>query len=189
MSHSDIRETILNAFNELSAKSDFESITVFQIVQKAGVSRATFYRWFRDKYDVMNYNYSSLLDRYVSSGTLTTMEDLFILVLEESERIRNRLQPLFKSEGVNSFYSFIRNYSFTAAKNIYEYGDVHGNGRKKRTMSEQEAVQLRIFAGGSAGFYKDWIQGKYSLSAAEAAAAMTEILPPFLQGEIFRDSD
>ena len=107
MSHNDIRETILNAFNELSAKSDFESITVFQIVQKAGVSRATFYRWFRDKYDVMNYNYSSLLDQYISSGTLTTMEDLFILVLEESERIRNRLQPLFKSEGVNSFYSFI----------------------------------------------------------------------------------
>ena len=188
MSHTDAREKILNAFNELSTRSDFESITVFQIVEKAGIARATFYRWFKDKYDVMNYNYSFLLDSYMNSGSLTTMEDLFVLLLEEADRSRYRLQPLFKSEGVNSFYSFIRNYSFTAAKNFYEYGDVHGSGEKKRVMSEQEAVQLRIFAGGAAAFYKDWIQGKCRLSAEEAAAAMAEILPPFLKGQIFRSS-
>ncbi|MDO5109841.1 MAG: hypothetical protein Q4D59_07930, partial [Erysipelotrichaceae bacterium] len=85
--------------------------------------------------------------------------------------------------------NFTRNYSFAAAKNVYEYGDVHGSGEKKRTMSEQEAVQLRIFAGGAADFYKDWIRGKYSLSAEEAAHAMAEILPPFLKGEIFKNSE
>jgi AcrR family transcriptional regulator len=185
MSHNDVREKILAAFNELSAKSDFESITVFQIAEKAGVSRATFYRWFKDKYDVMNYNYSSLVDRYMHSGSFSTMEELFVLLLREADRSRSRLIPLFASEGVNSFYRFVRNYSFTAAANFYEYGDVHGTGKKLRTLSEQENVQLRIFASGAAGFYKDWIYGRYSLSAPEAAKAMAEILPPFMKGNLF----
>lgn len=185
MSRKDNREVILEAFNELSTKSDFEAITVFQIVQKAGVSRATFYRWFKDKYDVMNYNYSSLVDGYMNSADVTTMEDLFVLLLEAAEKNRVRMAPLFKSEGVNSFYSFIRNYSFTSAKNIYEYGDVHGDGVQRRVMSEQEALQLRIFASGAASFYKDWIRGSYTLSAKEAAQAMAEILPSYLKGDIF----
>ena len=185
MSHNNVRETILNAFNELNTKSDFDSITVFQIARKAGVSRATFYRWFKDKYDVMNYNYSSLVDGYMNSPDVTTMEDLFVLLLEAAERNREKMVPLFKSEGVNSFYSFIRNYSFTAAKNIYEYGDVHGGDTKRKVMSEQEALQLRIFASGAASFYKDWIHGSYTLSAREAAKAMAEILPSYLKGDIF----
>lgn len=186
MSHNNVRETILNAFNELNTKSDFDSITVFQIARKAGISRATFYRWFKDKYDVMNYNYSSLLDGYMNSPEVMTMEDLFVLLLEAAEKNRQRMLPLFKSEGVNSFYSFIRNYSFTAAKNFYEYGDVHGCGERKRIMNEQETVQLRIFASGAAGFYKDWIHGGYTLTAKEAARAMAEILPPCLKGNIFQ---
>ena len=185
MSRMEVREKILAAFNDLSSKSDFDSITVFQIAEKAGVSRATFYRWFKDKYDVMNYNYSSLVDRYMDSGSFKTMEELFGLLLEETDRHRNRLLPLFASEGVNSFYTFIRNYSFTAAKNFYEYGNVHGTGEKKRTLNEKETVQLRIFTSGAAGFYKDWIHGRYSLSPHEAAQAMAEILPQCLKGNLF----
>ena len=47
-------------------------------------------------------------------------------------------------------------------------------------------VQLRIFASGAAGFYKDWIHGGYTITAKEAARAMAEILPPCLKGNIFQ---
>ena len=55
-------------------------------------------------------------------------------------------------------------------------------------MSEKQSVQLRIFASGAAGFYKDWIHGRFSITSEEAAKAMAEILPPYLKGEIFMDS-
>ncbi|MBR3178888.1 MAG: helix-turn-helix transcriptional regulator, partial [Clostridia bacterium] len=45
----------------LIRKAEFESLTVNDIVREAGISRATFYRHFRDKYDVMNFNYFRLL--------------------------------------------------------------------------------------------------------------------------------
>ena len=37
-------------------------ITVADIIAEADVSKATFYRYFHDKYDVMNSNYKELLD-------------------------------------------------------------------------------------------------------------------------------
>ena len=68
----DTKDRILSAFNQLASHRDFDAITVFQIAQKAGVSRATFYRHFKDKYDVMNYNYSSLLEKHIEQGKITS---------------------------------------------------------------------------------------------------------------------
>ncbi|MBQ3050267.1 MAG: helix-turn-helix transcriptional regulator, partial [Clostridia bacterium] len=51
------RLTILHAFDRLVERVGFSKITVSMLVKEAGVSRATFYRYFKDKYDVMNYNY------------------------------------------------------------------------------------------------------------------------------------
>lgn len=183
MSHLDTKEKILSAFNELAARGDFESITVFQIVQKAGVSRATFYRYFKDKYDVMNYNYSSRFDRHFKQGHIHTLEDLFYYLLEEGKQYWKPLLPLFRSEGVNSLYTFMRDYSYTSAKNIYEYGNIHGEGPIKRQLNKKETLQLQIFASGAAKCYENWIRGEYQLSSREAAAAMAEILPECLKEE------
>ncbi|MBR5015534.1 MAG: helix-turn-helix transcriptional regulator, partial [Clostridia bacterium] len=46
------KNDILVAFNVLAEKKGFERITVQMIADEAGISRATFYRYFKDKYDV-----------------------------------------------------------------------------------------------------------------------------------------
>ena len=56
------KREIVAAFNRLIARSEMEKITTLRIAEEAEVSKATFYRYFRDKYDVLNYNYQSLLD-------------------------------------------------------------------------------------------------------------------------------
>ena len=53
---------ILLALNRLIARMDMEKITTEKIVAEAKISRATFYRYFKDKYDVLNRNYKELLD-------------------------------------------------------------------------------------------------------------------------------
>ena len=56
------RQAIVSAFNRLIARSEIEKITTEKIAAEADVSKATFYRYFKDKYDVLNYNYKALLD-------------------------------------------------------------------------------------------------------------------------------
>ena len=56
---------IIDGFNRLIADTDFNKISVDMIMQEAGVSRSTFYRYFRDKYEVMNANFKMALDHYI----------------------------------------------------------------------------------------------------------------------------
>ncbi|MBQ8063582.1 MAG: TetR/AcrR family transcriptional regulator, partial [Clostridia bacterium] len=47
---------ILHAFNRLVQKRNFDKITVDNICQEAEVGRTTFYRYFTDKYDLLDYS-------------------------------------------------------------------------------------------------------------------------------------
>ena len=55
------KREIVAAFNRLIARSEMEKITTLRIAEEAEVSKATFYRYFKDKYDVLNYNYSAAI--------------------------------------------------------------------------------------------------------------------------------
>ena len=47
------KEIITNAFIDLLKREPFSKITTQMILEASGVSRSTFYRHFKDKYDLM----------------------------------------------------------------------------------------------------------------------------------------
>ncbi|ETA82183.1 TetR/AcrR family transcriptional regulator C-terminal domain-containing protein [Youngiibacter fragilis] len=61
---------IYEAMSKLLQTKSIESLTVNEIISTSGVSRATFYRHFMDKYDVMTSYYKSILE-----STLFTFND------------------------------------------------------------------------------------------------------------------
>ncbi|MBR5754111.1 MAG: TetR/AcrR family transcriptional regulator, partial [Clostridia bacterium] len=71
------KDAIVSAFNSLIETTDFDKITVQMICDRAEVGRTTFYRHFKDKYDVMNYNYMRWIQEYLMQGELKTFEDFF----------------------------------------------------------------------------------------------------------------
>lgn len=50
---------LANSLEELLKKRSFDNITVGEIADNCGVSRTTFYRHFKDKYDCMNWGYQN----------------------------------------------------------------------------------------------------------------------------------
>ena len=48
------REKLARAIKEEMERAPLDKITVTQIVERAGVTRQTFYRNFQDKYDLAN---------------------------------------------------------------------------------------------------------------------------------------
>ena len=53
----DTKGIIVEAMKQLLAEQRFDKITVQNIIDRAHCSRGTFYRHFKDKYDIMNYYY------------------------------------------------------------------------------------------------------------------------------------
>lgn len=85
-----------------------EKVSVSALLKEAGVSRASFYRWYRDKYDLLNRNYQLLLDRTLCGMTKGVSYKQATLQIYETLRsspafYRNALS----TRGQNSLYRHI----------------------------------------------------------------------------------
>ncbi len=54
---------ILNSFSSLLVMKDFSKITITDILNEAGISKGTFYKYFQDKYDLSMQVYRSFFEK------------------------------------------------------------------------------------------------------------------------------
>ena len=95
------RKNIIHAFNQLIKNHDIEQISVEMIIRKAAISKATFYRYFNDKYSVMNANYKELLDYYAAPENCRSYLELYELLYKHGIRNWKFLQRAFNTTGYN----------------------------------------------------------------------------------------
>lgn len=106
------KERVIKAFIEMLNETSIESIRVKDIIEKTNISKSTFYRLFRDKYDVMNWVYFEPIDTVVN-----TLDDLnnwnktwayasFNCILKHKVFFRN----IISYSGQNSFQEFMFHY-------------------------------------------------------------------------------
>ena len=83
------RKLILQAFGDLLAEKNFESISVQDVTDKAEINRATFYKHFVDKYALLDYAITELFRKEIEKRTLDachyTPENLRNLILAVCE--------------------------------------------------------------------------------------------------------
>ena len=60
------REILAESFRELALSKPVDKITVPNIIENCGYSKTTFYRLFKDKYDLMAWDYAQRLQAIVS---------------------------------------------------------------------------------------------------------------------------
>ncbi len=174
------KQDILDSFNELVQHHDFDSITVKMITDKAGVGRATFYRYFKDKYDVMNYNFTVIMEEYFNTKKCKTFEDLFCVFLDIGTEKWATLTRMFESSGANSLHQFIYDTCYTAA--IFVLGSKKG----LQNVTDEDKLRLSILCHGIPFAYEEWINGKYKITSREASRAVVQILPEELKGPIWQ---
>lgn len=162
---------IVGAFNELVTRYDFEKISVKMIYETAGISKATFYRHFHDKYDVMNYNYKMLLDHCGSMDCVHSYRDLYFQLFAGAQEYWGPIKKFFRSTGYNSFRHFIATYSYDFAESITKMN------RNGEGFTEAERLQCVVYVYGIAEMYERWTYGQINLTPEEAADALFDIMP------------
>lgn len=105
------RDAILSAFIEMVESMPLEEVRVEELIRRSGVSKTTFYRFFRDKYDVMNAVYLDISKAITSSNTDLSQMHRFV---REDFQIIYRHPRYFRRildfNGQNSFRETIRDY-------------------------------------------------------------------------------
>ena len=166
---------IINGFNRLITENDFQKISVDMIMQEAEVSRSTFYRYFKDKYEVMNANYKNILDYYVAPERSRNYRELCFHLFRYGQENLKVFRRALESTGFNSFSNFIYEYSYRTALAITR-ANRNGNG-----FTPVEELQVDVFCNGICAVYKNMVCQRYQIDAADAADALYEMMPESLK--------
>jgi AcrR family transcriptional regulator len=79
------RHLMLQAFMELLSEKGFQSMSVQDISEKAGINRATFYDHFTDKYGLLDYSISQMfrqeIEKYMLDACHYSDENLRALII------------------------------------------------------------------------------------------------------------
>ena len=176
-------KAIIDSFNTLIVNTDFHKISVDMIMRGAGVSRSTFYRYFKDKYEVMNANFKMALDHYLQPEQSSNYRDLCYHLFEYGKKNLKILRRALDSTGFNSLSNFIYKYSYETALKITRLN------RNGEGFTPAEELQVDVFCNGICAVYRNMICQRYQMDSATAADALYEMMPESLKHYWWKTED
>lgn len=168
------KNLILIKFNKLLETYPFEKLTVDIIAKESGISKSTFYRYFLDKYDVMNFSYKRLVDNLFDSPDCHSWREMFRHLAYASRVDSQRLKNAYDSAGINSYSAYLYKYSYEAVRSV----TLRSRGAE---LTPMEACRLSHFCYGTVGATREWVNGSFSLTDEEMADALYEAMPETLR--------
>lgn len=115
----EIRRILADSFKELVQEKGFQKIIVKDITDRAKVKRPTFYTYFRDKYDVIDWIFEQEIwqpARSLISAGYTKEGLRFMLVCMEKDKAFYR--KLVILDGQNSFKEIVQRYLKDEVKEV-----------------------------------------------------------------------
>ncbi|AFL99045.1 TetR/AcrR family transcriptional regulator [Desulfitobacterium sp. PCE1] len=112
-----ISEALLfKGLSELLHKKTIDKLSVTDIIKASGVSRATFYRYYTDKYDLLNSNYKKILENtlFRFDEGIPWRDTQYQLYQELKDNLK-LFQNAIRSSDVNS----LKNYIFTISMDFF----------------------------------------------------------------------
>ncbi|MCR5785252.1 MAG: TetR/AcrR family transcriptional regulator [Eubacterium sp.] len=117
---------IAESFKKLVVKDSFEKLTIKKITNEAGIIRPTFYNYYRDKYDVMEYLLQEeVLDGAIESYREGGLKEGLIYIVNRVLGEREYYQKVFLITGQNNFEDV-----FKERLMAYIQGYIFQNGKK-----------------------------------------------------------
>lgn len=175
-----MRKAISDALEQLLEDADsLQDISVKDILEKCGLSRPTFYRYFSDKYDVVNWSYTyyveELTDLYGKSAAISN-ENLLRRFIRFFYDKRNYFYKVMDYVGQNSFYDHYLSCltRWYAAVRDQSAGEA-------APLSVEERYMLLYFAAGISRMLKEWLLGGCKESPEQILEIITQNMPEKLR--------
>ena len=176
---------IADAMKQLMRSRPIEKITTSQILEKAGVSRRSFYRYFRDKFDLVEWIYNYDFCRFVDVRPEKSIWEYYPEILRSLRADPEFYCNAFVFSGQNSFRAFCFEKLFPLI--MTDFGDIFPDVETARFVIRR---YVYMFFDG----YVWWLKKKEpmsweafeSLSKSVTKATAQAILASFDKSDAFR---
>ena len=168
------KEIIAESFRELAQKKAADKITVAEIAENCGYSPATFYRQFKDKYDLIAWDYTREIEKILSNMGAEGYS--YRKILLEAARYyqaqKDYLENLFlHTRGMDSFIYYMQEIHYKALK------DSIIKLLPDQVLNETLSIYIRIYVLGTVHLTCEWILGHYHISPEELAEVYGKSIP------------
>ena len=166
------RKILIEAMYDLVLEKPFEQITVQNVLDRADISRGTFYKYFKDKYDLANSYIKDYIDnvifkQYDGSNWAALYPQLIQFVYDH----KTYFQALLGENHVNSLSNYLLTSSFGSYEKVYLYT------HQKEALSTEERLKLDFFNAGLIFIFCKWVQGGCKQSVQEFANMSLKLVP------------
>ena len=173
------KEILAESFRELAAIKSIDRITVQEIVDNCDYSTATFYRHFKDKYDLIAWDYArkaeEIMAQLMTDDTRwnQTLMDWAEFFQTEKEYLANLF---LHTSGHDSFIQYMTEIHYRAfTKHLLVTS-------KQKELDEKTSLLARTYCLGTVYLSCEWITGKYDVTPDELAEIYGNALPqPLLE--------
>lgn len=148
-----------------------EKITVKEIVQECGTTRQTFYRYFLDKYDLINWYFDKiLLESFEHMGEGTTVYEGLCKKFQYIEEEKLFFKAAFRNDQQNC----LREHDFQLILAFYTR---QIEEKTKELISENLRFLLEMYCQGSIYMTVQWVLGERKSTPQEMAKALVSAMP------------
>lgn len=171
------RLVFVESMKQLMAHTPLDRITVRQIVENCGATRQTFYRNFRDKYDLVNWYFDRIVQKTIRQmGVSLTLREALVKKFEYMVQDRHFFLSALSSRDYNN----LMDYDYRCILAFYR-SVAQANG----AVTGEIGFLLEFYCHGSmdmtAAWVRDGMQEPPEAMARHLVEAMPEKLAPYLQ--------
>ncbi len=168
------KEILAESFRELAEIKPIDKITVQDITKNCEYSSATFYRQFRDKYDLIAWDYSLDVEKIL--GRAKGDYESWMRVLREAADFFCKQKGYIANLllHTNGYDSFVRNMTEIHYENLKKC-ILKSAGTDR--LDEKLDMYIRLYCQGTVALTGEWILGKYNVEMEELVEIYEKALP------------
>ncbi|MDO4268520.1 MAG: TetR/AcrR family transcriptional regulator C-terminal domain-containing protein [Eubacteriales bacterium] len=167
------------SIRECMKTTPVDKITVKDIVEGCGLTRQTFYRNFKDKYDLINWYFDKLvLQSFEQIGMGHTVGESLVQKFDFIRSEKAFFTEAFRSDDYNS----VKEHDFELILQFYKKLLA---GKMSRPLGEEMGFLLEMYCRGSVYMTEKWVLSGMKDSSREMSEKLVEAMPPKLD-RLFR---
>ena len=176
------KELLADSFRELAAEKNIDKITVRDVVENCDYSTATFYRHFKDKYDLIAWDYSRDIERIIDQvgKNQASWQQALSDAAAYYESNKGYLQNLLlHTTGYDSFLRYMNEINHDSLKERI----LLASGLNE--LDEKTEMFIRCYCLGTVNLTCEWILGKYNVQKDDLVDIYEKALPEPLHQYLF----
>jgi len=167
----DIKKHFGDTLTDMLKRLSFEEITVQMILDESTLSRSTFYRHFKDKYDLANWCYLSNIEVFLNHGRYDTWEGYLRDVFSFIYNNRVFFKQTFDFREANTFWSFLYKFSYDHCERTYL------KMWNLKNLPDEDRVGIEFYVMGSIHIASQWVKRGAPESADDMAKWAYDLTP------------